>query len=340
VLPEDAPHLTLTLSASQLKTLGHCTYEHFVDKVLSPIALRPPEYDSLEKGKLIHAAVMHWSTDLNGWKRGEEALADLRAWYDAQVASWSPAQRGTERTARATEADLERLVELLCEELRLLSAPGIAQPEYAELAFGEKMIERGPRHPESRTDAFVMEVETDLGSRNVKFHGSLDRVDVAVIGGKRYGVVVDYKTGKTSKYYAKEMMDGVDLQLRLYLLVLERFWGITPVGALYLGFGDGVRRGALRADMRAKFAGITEDAVDLLTHEEWATFVNETPGLIAQVVNRLVKLDVRPAPRKKDCGLCDKQALCRYDRWAAPVSFRAEARSDAGARRRRADEES
>jgi len=316
VLPDDAPHLTLTLSASQLKAVGHCTYEHFVDKVLSPIKLRPPEYDSLEKGTLLHSALWHWSTDLNGWKRGEPALEDLRTWYHAQIADWSPAMRGGERTARTTEADLERLVELLRIELGLLSARGIAQPEYAELAFGEKMLERGPRHPASRTDAFVMEVETDLGARNVSFHGSMDRVDVAIVGGQRYGVVLDYKTGKHSKYYAKEMMDGDDLQLRLYLLVLERFWGITPVGALYLGFGDGVRRGALREEFIPRFAGIDEDAVKLLPHDKWTAFVGETPGLIAKLVNRLVTLDVRPAPRKNDCGFCEFQPLCRYDRWS------------------------
>ena len=316
VLPADAPHLTLTLSASQLKDVGHCTYEHFVDKVLSPIVLRPPEYDNLAKGTLLHSALWQWSTNLNGWKRGDEALSDLQAWYHAQIAEWSPAKRGTERTARTTEADLERLVELLRIELGLLSVPGIAQPDYAELAFGEKMIERGPRHPESRSDAFVMQVETDVGVKNVSFHGSIDRVDVAIMGGKPYGVVLDYKTGKHSKYYAKEMMNGDDLQLRLYLLVLERFWGITPVGALYLGFGDGVRRGALRADFRAKFAGIDEDAVDLLPHEEWTAFVDETPGLIAKLVNRLVTLDIRPAPRKNDCGFCELQPLCRYDRWS------------------------
>jgi hypothetical protein len=112
------------------------------------------------------------------------------------------------------------------------------------------------------------------------------------------------------------MMNGDDLQLRLYLLVLERFWGITPVGALYLGFGDGVRRGALRADFRAKFAGIDEDAVDLLPPDEWTAFVGETPGLIAKLVNRLVTLDVRPVPRKNDCGFCEFQPLCRYDRWS------------------------
>jgi len=316
VLPEIAPHLTLTLSASQLKSIGHCSYEHFVDKVLSPITLRPPEYDSLEKGKLIHAAIMHWSTVLNGWTRGEGALADLHAWYHEQIAAWKPAKRGSERTTQATRADLERLDELLRDELSLLRVPGVAQPEYAELAFGEKMIERGPRHPASKTDAFVMQVDTDLGPRSVSFHGSLDRVDVVTIGDKRYGVVIDYKTGKTSKYYAKEMMEGVDLQLRLYLLVLERFWGITPVGAVYLGFGDGVRRGALRADLQARFVGIEDGPVELMAPDEWSEFVDETPGLIGRMVNRLVTFDVRPAPREKDCGFCGLQPLCRYDRWS------------------------
>jgi hypothetical protein len=98
--------------------------------------------------------------------------------------------------------------------------------------------------------------------------------------------------------------------------VLERFWGITPVGALYLGFGDGVRRGALRADFRGKFAGIGEKAVELMPHDEWNEFVTETPRLIAGLVNRLVTLDVRPAPRDKDCGFCELQPICRYDRWA------------------------
>ena len=37
-------------------------------------------------------------------------------------------------------------------------------------------------------------------------------------------------------------------------------------------------------------------------------FVAETPGLIAKLVNRLVTLDVRPAPREKDCGFCDLAA--------------------------------
>ena len=64
---------------------------------------------------------------------------------------------------------------------------------------------------------------------------------------------------------------------------------------------------------------------------EWRAFIDATPGLIASVVNRLVTLDVRPAPRDKDCGLCELQPVCRYDRWSPEErSFRAEARRAEG----------
>jgi ATP-dependent helicase/DNAse subunit B len=321
VLPADAPHVTLTLSASQLKAIGHCTYAHFVEKVLSPIPLRPPEYDALEKGGLIHLALMHWSTVLDGWHRGEAALPELRTWFEAQVASWSPAKRASERTARATERDLDRLEALLRSELTLLQAPGVAQPEFAELAFGEDMDEDSVRHDSSRREAFEMQVPTSTGERTVRFRGSIDRVDVVTIDGQRYGVVIDYKTGRTSERYAKAMMAGDDLQLRLYLLALERFWNITPVGALYLGFGDGVRRGALRADFAGRVAGIEDKAVKLLDATAWDEFVGGTSVRITGLVDRLVRFDVTPEPRNHDCGFCDLQKICRYDRWASEDSL-------------------
>lgn len=324
VLPETAPHHTLELSASQLKSMSHCTYRHFVDKVLTPQAIVPPEYNALEKGSLIHQAVMAWSTTIGGWERGEAALAELDAWMKTQIDAWSPAKRGSERTARATESDREQLYRLLRRELEELRRPGVGRPVYAELAFGEQPGERGPRHEASRTEPFAMEVPTAKGSVIVKFRGSMDRVDVVTLGGREYGVVIDYKTGRTSSWYAKDMMKGADLQLRLYLLVLEHFWGITPVGALYLGFGDGVRRGAIRADFVNHIAGVNQAAVEqkavrLLEPGDWSTFVNETRSLIAPLVDRLVRLDITPAPRDHDCGFCEFSPICRYERWMAPA---------------------
>ena len=73
-----APHTTLRLSASQLKSIGHCTFRHFVEKVLDPKSIAPPGYDALSKGSLIHDAMVEWADGLQGWKRGVSALPGLR----------------------------------------------------------------------------------------------------------------------------------------------------------------------------------------------------------------------------------------------------------------------
>jgi hypothetical protein len=115
-------------------------------------------------------------------------------------------------------------------------------------------------------------------------------------------VIIDYKTGRTSKRYADGMFDGSDLQLRLYLLVLEKFWGITPIGALYLGLGDGIRRGVVRADYASYVAGIDGEgkAVKRYGPNEWGALLDDTRVRIAKLVGRLVRLDVTVAPRDKD----------------------------------------
>jgi hypothetical protein len=115
------------------------------------------------------------------------------------------------------------------------------------------------------------------------------------------------------------MFDGSDLQLRLYLLVLEKFWGITPIGALYLGLGDGIRRGVVRADYASYVAGIDGEgkAVKRYGPNEWGALLDDTRVRIAKLVGRLVRLDVTVAPRDKDCGFCELSPICRYDRWGA-----------------------
>lgn len=317
----EAPHRTLRLSASQLEMLSHCTYRHFVTKVLDPTALVAPDYDALRKGKLIHDAIMAWSTTLRGWERGTEALGDLDAWVRQRVLSSSAAERGSARALAAIDGDCKRLRDFLSDELALLARPGVAQPRYAELAFGEERSDRGPRDSSSRLDPFTLEVETvSHGLVKVELRGSMDRVDVFEVGGKRYGVVIDYKTGATSKRYAENMMDGHDLQLRSYLLVLKQMWDIEPVGALYLGFGDGVRRGAVHGDFANRVAGLQDDAVTAFGAADWAGFVAETPRLITPLVERLISLDIVPAPRNHDCGYCDLASICRYQRWAPEVA--------------------
>ncbi|HET7456269.1 MAG TPA: PD-(D/E)XK nuclease family protein, partial [Gemmatimonadaceae bacterium] len=315
-----APHATLELSASQLKSLGHCTYKHFVEKVLAPESLDEPAYDALRKGTLVHDAMMQWVA-LDGWNVGDAALAELDAWMEARIAAYPPAVREPALARYQLEADRARVIEFIRGELALIASVNGFRPRYNELAFGNRSLDRGPRDPASVPRTFELAVATSLGERLVRFTGSVDRLDVMESDGQTLGVAIDYKTGKTSKHYADAMLAGSDLQLRLYLLALEQIWGITPVGALYVGFGDGVRRGVMRADAAERMGGVGDaKCVRLLSAEEWHAFVyEETPRLIEPLIDRLVRLDIVARPRDGDCGFCELGPLCRYDRHAPQV---------------------
>jgi len=314
---EQAPHRTLRLSASQLRTIGHCTYQHFVDKVLRPEALQHPAYDALRKGSLLHDAIMEWATEFRGWERGEEALDRMDAWFLERTRAWPPSIGRDEAARHQARGNRVRLREFLAAELDLArgaAAGTAAVPRFSELAFGEQAEGAGPRDPASVEAAFPLVVDTADGSLTAHFRGSIDRVDVFERDGRRFGVAIDYKTGSSSRFYAREMLHGYDLQLRLYLLALQKFWDITPVGALYIGFGDGVRHGAVHADFADHVPGIGKKEVVRMPAEEWEQFVfQETPVLIAPLVDRIARLDITASPRDGDCGFCSLKPLCRFD---------------------------
>jgi len=197
------------------------------------------------------------------------------------------------------------------------SVAGAPVPTYAELAFGQEAYPERLQDPASVATPLSLALSTSADQTTVHFRGSIDRVDIVQVGGKQYGVAIDYKSGKDAKFYARDMREGRDLQLRLYLLALQRLWGITPGGALFLGFGDGKLRGAIRADVASQYPAIGEDSI-LFGPEEWQRFVHdETPALIAKLVDRLITFDITPQPFGEDCGFCELACICRFERYAA-----------------------
>lgn len=317
-LLEGTPHHTLRLSASQLRSIAHCTYRHYVDTVLAPSTLDEPAYDALSRGSLIHDAIMEWATGFGGWERGEAALEETDRWVQGRVAAWPPSMRRNAAAQHAADANRRRLQDFLRQELALTEHGG-ARPMYTELAFGEQADGAGRRDPASIADAYPFPIDTPDGKRTVYFRGSIDRVDVFQEGNQLYGVAIDYKTGRTSKHYAKEMWNGHDLQLRLYLLALEHFWGIVPVGALYLGFGDGVRRGTIQKDFEPWIPGLGPSSeVKRLESEDWHQFVYPgTRERITALVDRLIRRDIVAVPHQNDCGFCTHASICRFERFAA-----------------------
>ncbi|MGI9077890.1 MAG: PD-(D/E)XK nuclease family protein, partial [Gemmatimonadaceae bacterium] len=314
---EGLPHRTLHLSASQLSSLAHCTYKHFVEKVLRPDNLEPPEHNALERGSLIHGVIAHWVHACGGWKGGDAALEQADRWVGAEIEKWSPLVAGSARARHDAEETRVKLQDFLRNERDRASAAGAPIPGYAELAFGQQAYPDRIQDPASVAAPLSLVLPTSAAQTTVHFRGSIDRVDTVQVGGQQYGVAIDYKSGRDSKVYAKDLREGRDLQLRLYLLALERLWGITPGGAFFLGFGDGTLRGVILADIADRYPAMGDDTL-VLAGDEWQRFVHdETPALIAKLVGRLITLDITPQPRDDDCGYCKLACICRFERYTA-----------------------
>jgi RecB family exonuclease len=140
--------------------------------------------------------------------------------------------------------------------------------------------------------------------------GSIDRVDVVERGGKRYGVAIDYKSGK-GESYVKEMHERADFQMPIYCLALPMF-GIEPVGAVYLGLSSGERHGVIRSDFADDF--ITDGdrrGVKRVEAEAFAEYMRERHETLGVELARASSGVLAIKPREDVCGYCDLRPVCR-----------------------------
>jgi RecB family exonuclease len=121
---------------------------------------------------------------------------------------------------------------------------------------------------------------------DVEIGGRIDRIDVAPNGA---AYVIDYKYSgaqNTKSLGANENL----LQPQLYLLALERFFGLRPAGMSYLGFKGGIQR------------------------TPWIQFdPAQTVETVLRIAGEIRAGRVEPHPADPDkCRFCDYRDVCRY----------------------------
>ncbi|MFW5952356.1 MAG: PD-(D/E)XK nuclease family protein, partial [Gemmatimonadota bacterium] len=291
------------VSASQLSRYASCPFQHFLESRLRPDAIEVPELDALRKGSLAHGWLYRFGRELDGWRRGEEALEELRA----TPAPTAPRSAFAPLPARLDyQATLEETVAFLEGELERLEAAAFA-PRYHELAFGRGQQERDPA---SLDDPVALEVE----GREIRFAGSIDRVDVAARdGGGSLALAIDYKTGHV-KDYTRALERGEEIQLPLYLRILETGFGQEPVGALYMSVRHDEVAGVVREEHVGALGGLGGNVL-VLGEEDWKELRARADAEIARLQASMADGKIAAAPRRWDCGFCEAQAICRIDVW-------------------------
>lgn len=225
------------LSVSQLEKYAACPLQYFMYYTLG---LRPRpvlNLDVLQLGTLYHrimevvyqriiAGELAWpectEADLRAAlvDAAEAAARDLHA----ELASNTPGYAKVLARARYTLGNV-------LEAQRRAACAGVMRPAHTELTFGMRGDDGG-----RRIALPVLRVPSPHG-RAALLNGKIDRVDVAPSG---EAVVVDYKSGSEKKLRLSRLVFGLELQLPVYLLVLQelgealREGGVAPVGSFFV----------------------------------------------------------------------------------------------------------
>ena len=307
---EEAAKLAGIMSASQAKMAAHCLYEHFGSRRLRIEQLRAPDVDSLTIGNVVHAVLAELGRC--GFDPGKvDALLDEHWTGELLEALRDEPRAGFEREILASQ-----LRDLVAAEREYLQTTGVSAVHF-ELGFGHRGMggELGGGDDRGGFDGSIVQgltidlpAGTPIDSSTLR--GSIDRVDVIERHGLRFGVAIDYKTGK-GRSYRKEMDEMADFQLPIYCAVLPLL-GIEPVGAFYLGVADQQRHGVVRADFADIFApGLKSSEVKKFPEEEFDGYMRSRMAELSGKVARVARGDLAVQPRNDECGFCELRPVCR-----------------------------
>ncbi len=210
---------TLEISASKVEKYHTCQYAYFLQYLLR---LRPRQKAELTPNH--SGSLMHWVL--------EQALTTAPTPYDA----YKPVP-----FVDLTDTQLKALAEALCDAYHALYMPEESvRFGYLMLRLKKSMIalfyylqkelkqsEFTPAACEARigTDEFAAPTYTLEAGKTLKLIGVIDRIDTwtDTATGDTWLRVVDYKTGDKS-FNLKEVYDGLDCQMLLYLFAALKYW--------------------------------------------------------------------------------------------------------------------
>ncbi|WP_170109477.1 PD-(D/E)XK nuclease family protein [Melghirimyces profundicolus] len=312
-------------SATSLNGLIQCRF-HFLAGWIWNVSPREPVekgLSPLERGDLLHRILWrfwnHYRNHPFDPGRAEEirehllAVAERAFAEAAEEGDWE--RRDPFRFRIETHRIRQQLLHFLAHEIqwRQKVREGLT-PRFLELGFG--MPVEGEVDPETRTAPAEVRLGDD---RVIRVRGKVDRVDMDADG---HYAIYDYKSGSAPK--TEEILAGLQLQLLLYLWVLQEAFGLDPekvLGAAYYTAKkrgddgtpptDNRNRGLWRKGW-AERAGIGR-AGSLLEAKEWSEVQQSVRQLIDRQLNRVVRGDFAVAPTRECPAFCPHRTLCRID---------------------------
>lgn len=227
----------LRTSVSRIERFAACPFQFFVASGLRAEERRHFDIDFKEAGSLQHDLLEAWhklAIERRGsWRNVPPA--EGKQWMEELATAIVPESGGGRFNAgplaRARARSLTETLKSWIEAFLKWMPHYAFEPLWAETAFGRS------------GDAFEPWVITLNHGKSMEFRGKIDRIDVAIDGGKgpQQAIVIDYKMSE--RKIDKELFRaGVQLQLAAYLAVIKRLRpkdpsnpapALIPMGGFY-----------------------------------------------------------------------------------------------------------
>lgn len=233
----------LKLSPSRLEQYYRCPFTYFMQKGLGAKKRQKAELSPIQAGVLIHRVLQRLLSQHGGKGLSMVPQDQLRRQIADETARYLNECAGDPAGLPARLLrNFERLGEWLFDMVRHL-AEELLQSEFEPVAF-ELSIGEGK---EVTPPVFKIGDNTEI-----LIEGTADRVDTAIINGKKYLRVLDYKSGQ-KRFLLDEVYYGLNLQMLIYLFSIcqngaDALQGASPAGALYIPAQGGYLSGARHTD--------------------------------------------------------------------------------------------
>lgn len=289
-------------SATALETYAKCAYQYFSKKILK---LQDPreDFNSRLRGTIYHQVLENYFKQL---KKGGKLTADqtrefLRKELDQALLEHPLLiERPYQKELYKTEL-WDMLSAFVENELEALRHTAL-QPYYFEYAFGTG----------ENPDAPALEFEE--GGKRFKVVGKIDRVDVDPKTGS--ALVVDYKG--TKHWSKKQVEEGLSLQLPIYLLAVENFLKLKPVGAQLRFLKSGDPAGLYHKENAAPFEEFAKKKG--LTDAEFRELLKNSTDYMKRFMREIGEGTIAVMPRdRQSCDYCPYPAVCRIQKWRLPL---------------------
>ncbi len=217
----------MNISASRVEAFYKCPFAYFMRYGLKAEPLRVAELDPSQSGLVVHTVMEEL---LKAYPKGrfiETCSEELKDFCQKILTEYIDEKMGgTEEKSSRFMFLYNRLLETcmaIIERLKSEFSLGSFEPCGFEVKIGDENI-----------PAYEIPLETGVAS----VRGYIDRVDMMEKDGIKYIRVIDYKTG-TKDFNLTEVIDGLNIQMILYLMALEKngkniYGDFIPAGVLYL----------------------------------------------------------------------------------------------------------